>query len=459
MGSIDGAISPTEWPRPSRLGLQDQRVSICEDRGEKFFYQDYPPKAPRACTKPVPPDEGNQVISSIGTELDEALQPYPANSIHSHFLPRNKFQSIMTAERVFWAISGLKCCEKLTLDEKNDLARAVCIGGQKWYHLLIQSKQYFALKRLHTSDEDSFNKELASLLSFQGHPDTHLIRLLVTFEVRGGGNGMPTFYLVFPWAQGDLWHFWKMYQAPSDRFSRCVWMAEQCYGLGRALGRVHNDREEHLKRLNDFSNEDHDLYGRHGDVKADNVLYFEKEDKLVISDFGLGRLHTKISRSNQDPKALDKTATYRAPEFDTIGGKISRASDIFSLGCMFLEFLTWYLLGWEDVSESFSRHRMEKDKYGFESDTFFRIEETPTGITTPILKPGVVEWIWKLRQSQYCNQYILDFLDLIEKRMLHPDSRKRIKSAQLVHKLQLYVDSCRTDSEYYKEQRTLSPPE
>jgi serine/threonine protein kinase len=303
-------------------------------------------------------------------------------------------------------------------------------------------------------DVDSFNKELASLLSFQDQDEKHLIRLLITFEIKQTGSESSTFYLVFPWAEGDLWHFWRMHQALDKRIPRCLWMAEQCHQLASALMYVHNEREKHLKSLNDVMDHERDLYGRHGDVKADNVLYFETEDILVMTDFGLGRLHTKISRSNQDPKTLEKTATYRAPEFDTSQGKISRACDIFSLGCMFLEFATWYLVGWESVYDEFPKYRFEKDIYDFISDTFFRIEGSLGDLRTPIIKPKVVEWIRKLRQSPNCNQYLLDFLGLIENRMLDPDSTTRIRSGALVRELNLYVRTCRTDSDYYKEVRS-----
>jgi serine/threonine protein kinase len=229
-------------------------------------------------------------------------------------------------------------------------------------------------------------------------------------------------------------------------------MADQCYKLAAALMYVHNEREHHLRWLEDVKEDEQDLYGRHGDVKAENILYFEKPDILVMADFGLGRLHSKISRSN-DPKTLERTATYRAPEFDTIQGKISRACDIFSLGCMFLEFVTWYLLGWEALEE-FPNYRLEKDIYDFVSDTFFRIEGGLGSPNRPAIKPQVVQWIRKLQRNQNCNQYLLDFLNLIENKMLQPDSAERIKSGALVDKLGLFVRTCRTDSSYYKESRS-----
>ena len=283
----------------------------------------------------------------------------------------------------------------------------------------------------------------------------HLIKLLVTFEVKNlseKNKESSTFYLVFPWAEGDLWHFWRKHDALEQRIPRCLWMAEQCFQLARALRCVHNERDIHLPKFLDVPENEHDLYGRHGDVKADNVLWYKREnDTLVIADFGLGRLHTRISRSNQTPKDLERSATYRAPEFDTEEGKISRACDIFSLGCMFLEFITWHLEGFKSVNKDFPEHRLEQDMYNFQSDTFFRIEKHPGNVRKPIIKPKIIEWIRRLKQNQYCSNYHVQFLDLIEKRMLHPNSGERIRSPELVRHLDLFATACRTDSSYYKD--------
>jgi serine/threonine protein kinase len=304
------------------------------------------------------------------------------------------------------------------------------------------------LKILNSANEDDFNKELASLLSFQEGNFKHLIKLLATFEVRSTEG--TTFYLVFPWAQGNLWHFWKTHTELKDRSSRCDWMATQCYELAKALKEVHNERDRHLPNFDEIEDTQYALYGRHGDVKAENVLWYEKDDILVMSDFGLGRLHSKLTSLN--PKNIGGTETYRAPEFDTKEGGISRASDIFSLGCMFLEFVTWNLKGWESVDIEFPNHRLEAKPGSpdFEFDTFFQIEEGPGGQQTPIIKRKVREWIENLKQDSRCSHYHIQFLDLIEKRMLSPNPKDRIKSPALVYELEKLAMACQTDEEYYQ---------
>ncbi|KAF3769610.1 hypothetical protein M406DRAFT_29070, partial [Cryphonectria parasitica EP155] len=102
-------------------------------------------------------------------------------------------------------------------------------------------------------------------------------------------------------------------------------------------------------------------WGTHGDVKPANILWYPGPDggdlgRLAICDFGFTRFHEEESRSAA--QACGMTVTYRAPEAGT--GPSCRASDMWSLGCVILEFLTWYLLGPEQV-ESFTTLRVEED--------------------------------------------------------------------------------------------------
>ncbi|KAK3684090.1 kinase-like domain-containing protein [Podospora appendiculata] len=324
-------------------------------------------------------------------------------------------------------------------------------------HPVSEPEQYFALKRLYFPDRENFNRELSSLLSVKGRQDEHLIKLLTTFEVKNEHGS--TFYLLFPWAEGDLWLCWKRNDAESKRIPLGPWMAEQCHRIANVLMHFHNEREKLVRGYDDIEPNERELYGRHGDLKADNILWFPGPSRsiLVLADFGLGRLHTIISRSKVDPLSIEKTATYRAPEFDLKGRFISRASDIFSLGCMYLEFVTWYLEGWESVSQTFVEARSDIDVHGINSDIFFHIEGFNSDAERAIIKPKVIEWINRLKANPRCSQYILQFLDLIEKDMLEPDSRRRANSSTLVPKLELLSETCRRDSDFWKDAPGVSP--
>lgn len=89
-------------------------------------------------------------------------------------------------------------------------------------------------------------------------------------------------------------------------------------------------------------------YGRHGDIKPDNILWFKNipgsnygaSGILRIADFGLGRFHGRESRSNDPAGNNPASPTYKPPECK-LGKFISRAYDIWSLGGLYLEFITW----------------------------------------------------------------------------------------------------------------------
>lgn len=321
----------------------------------------------------------------------------------------------------------------------------------------------FALKKLTSHDPETFNLELASILFSMDNSsekeDNHLIQLLATFEVPDPSVGGSTYYLLFDWAEGTLNSFWRQnVDLVGDR-SHCKWMSEQFYALCRALQCVHNERQQTLRSIDSSTLERslhgqihaaENLYGRHGDIKPDNFLWFSLKHRpdgiLVLSDFGLGRLHTQVSRSNQNPREMGWTATYRAPEFDLPDGMVSRASDIFGLGCVFLEYVTWYLLGLHSVENEFPDLRMESDIHDFRSDTFFNIREQ-----RPHLKSSVKDWISRLQRHNNCTQYIHQLLEIIRDKMLEPEREKRISILLLIKQMEALWQACERDDSFYLE--------
>ncbi|GJC89562.1 hypothetical protein ColLi_12400 [Colletotrichum liriopes] len=178
-----------------------------------------------------------------------------------------------------------------------------------------------------------------------------------------------------------------------------------------------------------------------------NFLWFHTSTfpgLIALSDFGLGRLHTQVSRSKQDPKNIERTATYRSPEFDLPFGKVSPRSDIFSLGCVMLEYVTWFLMGLDAVEKVFPDARSERDIYGFDSDVFFSIKNEKA-----FLKPSVAKWIKELQNHQNCSWYIWDLLEIIKDRMLDPNGETRIPANQLTKRMKALQAVCLSESEYY----------
>jgi serine/threonine protein kinase len=139
-----------------------------------------------------------------------------------------------------------------------------------------------------------------------------------------------------------------------------------------------------LSQIHDYktksgSLDHHRIYGRHGDIKPDNILVFldpvdpQSRGTLVITDFGLTRFHSDHTKT-YFKRNIPMTPTYRPPECDMHGGSVSRSFDIWSYGCVLLEFIAWYLGGLE-LLDNFVQRRKTPDPQlsGIKSDQFFEI--------------------------------------------------------------------------------------
>ena len=138
-------------------------------------------------------------------------------------------------------------------------------------------------------------------------------------------------------------------------------LAQQLFGLADALSLVHN---QGLHRS------DHNLSGDPlgpgyapqrtayiHDIKPENLLMFiyneagQRNYWIRLSDFSCAKVAdvlTMVSGKNRNSwRTVSKSGTpvYRAPEA-VMRGKTSRPYDLWSLGCVYLEILVWFLGGY-----------------------------------------------------------------------------------------------------------------
>jgi serine/threonine protein kinase len=231
-------------------------------------------------------------------------------------------------------------------------------------------------------------------MKFSGDAHPHLVSLLATYEQ------FKRFYLIFYWAEADLLDYWsKKNPTPSMDYDNMLWIAEQCSGITDGLSKIHRyestDSKHHHSKRHDatldpksanklevpaYKRPPKQLYGRHGDIKPQNILWFrdpdDENDKgiLKITDFGLTEFSANNSKSYKLNSNIAASPSYRPPEIDLEDGVIGRSYDIWTLGCLYLELITWLLGGWELV-EKFRVERMAFDPMWFDthSDTFFEI--------------------------------------------------------------------------------------
>jgi serine/threonine protein kinase len=225
------------------------------------------------------------------------------------------------------------------------------------------------VKVLHEKDfnnETRFQNESLQLQRFNGLVHDHLVTLLTTFTFRR------QYHFLFPYAEHALDQYWESREPkPHINIGTVRWVAKQCSGIMAAMDTIHDPR--HLHRHLEVKG-----YGRHGDIKPDNILWFSSTTGprgiLVVSDLGLSSFHRDTSRSNIPNAGIPKVPGYRPPECDIKGGTISRAYDIWTLGCLFLEFLTWLLGGWDFINE-FDQKRRTMYITGAINNIFFDLKK------------------------------------------------------------------------------------
>jgi serine/threonine protein kinase len=202
---------------------------------------------------------------------------------------------------------------------------------------------------------------------FSGHPN--IITLLATITCEKG-LGREEYHLLFPWAEGDLLAYWMQDAKPRKTHPNFMWTASQIHGIVEAVHFIHNPNPTMLNCNGEA------MYGRHGDIKPENVLWFVRGGSkiLVISDLGLSVVHREKSRSNVPGYKIPATPNYRPPECDMAGrdGHISRSFDIWTLGCLFLEFVVWSLEGWVG-RQNFRSQRFSPYITAADEDVFFDV--------------------------------------------------------------------------------------
>lgn len=198
-------------------------------------------------------------------------------------------------------------------------------------------------------------------------------------------------YFMFPWAEGDnLRDFWVKNPQFGPSQETILQTITQLLGIADALAELHNYREERRRSLpngegsipvpvinvdqidmpplhHTTTDQDGDddleiansVSIRHGDLKPENILRFTKEGDsklgtLKIADMGLAKQHV-LATSDRNARHLITntrygTQTYEAPEAVTAKYGRSRLYDVWSMGCITLEFIIWILYGHEQLT-------------------------------------------------------------------------------------------------------------
>lgn len=272
-----------------------------------------------------------------------------------------------------------------------------------------------------------FEREIETLNRFSGDNYPHLISLLAAY--RHGDD----YCLIFRWATSDLKALWKN-RSPGPALDRVNlhWMLSQCRGIASGLQKIHFYQTTET-RTRENRDDNPPIFGRHGDIKPENILLFQNQRKpgdqgtLVITDFGLVKFHRDGTKTYFSARDVPATLTYQPPECDMIGTRISRSFDIWSFGCVLLEFITWYLGGWDHVLKFVSKRKSHNPLvFGWKTDHFYEIVRQPDGkVDGPVfarVKPEIFEFVAQLHGHPQCCDILHELLDFIMADMLLVES-------------------------------------
>lgn len=137
----------------------------------------------------------------------------------------------------------------------------------------------------------------------------------------------------------------------------------------------------HIVHPTGSSSADAKIYGRHGDINPGNLLWFDSSldhkgllgGTLKIADFGQAEFNSEKTKTK--PRMVAHTWTYRPPECDLSPSLVRQTYDIWCLGCVYLEFVTWMLGGARLLASFVSRRRSPDYFQPQDTDTFFHVAE------------------------------------------------------------------------------------
>ncbi|KAK5053838.1 hypothetical protein LTR84_001800 [Exophiala bonariae] len=247
---------------------------------------------------------------------------------------------------------------------------------------------------------------------------------------------------------------------PSPQLTKPTMLAllSQMRGLADGLRHIHNLGPSNLEP----DRVDEDVKGKgkrkagrrrqacfHHDLKPRNILVTVNPDTgdllFSISDFGTARIGQILSGSAQHsffptrPSAGD--AVYGAPDA-ILEGSTSRPYDMWSMGCMFLELLTWIVgLEEEDNVKNFADRRMTDatDPHGNQDQSFW-CQDKGHNVH---LKASVIRQL-RILKDRCEGRGVLPHLVRVVGRLLNIRAQDRLNASELFNAL----DATMTQAEW-----------
>lgn len=237
----------------------------------------------------------------------------------------------------------------------------------------------------------------------------HVVELLMAYHHAN------TYNLLFPLADMNL----ATYLERNENFPRSIHdriqLWTQVENVMSALQSIHNITliDESLPRH---------FLGYHHDLKPQNILIFNRT--FVIADLGLARF--KPSEMSSKTGLRHGTNTYGPPESHKRVNDdrpiISRKFDVWSLGCILAEIITFACRGPNGVM-SFSTARTTADPETYSEDDWFHNMKD--------VKQEVLEWLKSLQALEGNDEFLSGVISLVRD-MLHGNPEERPDSTTVL---------------------------
>lgn len=270
-------------------------------------------------------------------------------------------------------------------------------------------------------------------------PNPHIVSHFAAWEQSN------SLFVLFPLAQGDIrWFMTKPKPTLDQGF--ILWFLRQLRGLADGIHHLHNLNSRVLSKTSPHAeSKENGIAALHLDLKPENILVFDhgtvNHAVFMISDLGSGKVKQHRKEGNRRFSGSTRTAetalTYTGPD-KFLNGKISRPYDMWSLGCIFLELLSWVHLGPEQGVDDFATARLQSQSHqAWRDDAFWQSSNDECGkldnLSLVSLKPAVLQRLSDL--ESHCFAVFSPVLASIRK-LLKINPAERVNAQGLLSELE-----------------------